>query len=144
MPYTCVSESGQHWFRLWLVACSAPSLYRNQCSLIVNYTLRNKFQWNSNWNSIIFIQENAFEIIVCRNGGHFVQWEWVNTLRLRQNGRHFGGDIFKCIFFNENIWIPIRISLKFVPKGPINNIPGLVQIMASPSRRQAIIWTNDG
>ena len=31
---------------------------------------------------------------------------------------------------NENVWIPIKISLKFVPKGPINNIPALVQIMA--------------
>ena len=37
---------------------------------------------------------------------------------------------FKCIFLNENVWIPIKISLKFVPKGPINNIPALVQIMA--------------
>ena len=33
-------------------------------------------------------------------------------------------------FFNENVWTPIKISLKFVPKGPINNIPALVQIMA--------------
>ena len=32
--------------------------------------------------------------------------------------------------FYENIWIPIKISLKFVPKGSINNIPALVQIMA--------------
>ena len=31
---------------------------------------------------------------------------------------------------NENVWILIKISLKFVPKGPINNIPALVQIMA--------------
>ena len=31
---------------------------------------------------------------------------------------------------NENVWIPNIISLKFVPKGPINNIPSLVQIMA--------------
>ena len=53
-----------------------------------------------------------------------------NTLRPRQNGRHFADDIFKCIFVNENLWIPIKISLKFVPKGPINNIPALVQIMA--------------
>ena len=36
----------------------------------------------------------------------------------------------KCIFMNEIVWIPIKISLKFVPKGPINNIPALVQIMA--------------
>ena len=52
------------------------------------------------------------------------------TLRSRQNGRHFADDIFKCIFVNENVWIPIEISLKFVPTGPINNIPALVQIMA--------------
>ena len=54
----------------------------------------------------------------------------VNTLRPRQNGRHFADAIFKCIFLNENIWIPIKKSLKFVPKGPINNTPSLVQIMA--------------
>ena len=50
--------------------------------------------------------------------------------RPRQNGRHFADDIFKCIFLNENVWIPIKIPMKFVPKGPINNIPALVQIMA--------------
>ena len=55
---------------------------------------------------------------------------WVNTLRPRQNGRHFADDIFKWIFLNENVWIPIEISLKFAPQGPINNIPALVQIMA--------------
>ena len=54
----------------------------------------------------------------------------VNTLRPTRNGRHFADDIFKCIFLYENVWIPIKISLKFVPKGPINNIPALVQIMA--------------
>ena len=53
-----------------------------------------------------------------------------DTLRPRQNGRHFADDIFKCIFLNENVWISIGISLKFVPKDPINNIPALVQIMA--------------
>ena len=54
----------------------------------------------------------------------------INTLRPRQNGRHFADDIFKCILLNENVWIPNKISMKFVPKGPINNIPSLVQIMA--------------
>ena len=39
----------------------------------------------------------------------------VNTLRPRQN---------------ENVWTWPKISLKFVPKGQINNIPALVQIMA--------------
>ena len=59
-----------------------------------------------------------------------VLWHPLNTLRPRQNGRHFADDIFKCIFLNENVWISLQISLKFVPKGPINNIPALVQIMA--------------
>ena len=54
----------------------------------------------------------------------------LNTLRPGQNGRHFADAIFKCIFLNKNVSIPIKISLKFVPKGPINNIPALVQIMA--------------
>ena len=58
------------------------------------------------------------------------QPQWVNTLGPRQNGRHFADDIFKCIFLNENVRILIKISLRFVPKGPINNIPSLVQIMA--------------
>ena len=56
--------------------------------------------------------------------------QWVNTLRPRENGRHFADDIFKCIFFNENAWISLRISLKFVPKVRINNILALVQKMA--------------
>ena len=54
----------------------------------------------------------------------------INTLRPRQNGRHFGDDTLNRIFLNENVRISIKISLKFAPKGPINNIPSLVQIMA--------------
>ena len=54
----------------------------------------------------------------------------INTLRPRQNGHHLPDDILKWIFLNENVWISIKISLKFFPKGPINNIPALVQIMA--------------
>ena len=38
--------------------------------------------------------------------------------------------IFKCTFLNEKECISIKISLKFVPRGQINNIPSLVQIMA--------------
>ena len=53
-----------------------------------------------------------------------------NTLRLRQNGCHFADNLFKGIFLNENIWNSIKISLKFNPKGPIDNIPALVHKMA--------------
>ena len=53
-----------------------------------------------------------------------------NTLRARQNGRHFADDPFKRIFLNETLSISIKISPNFVPKGPINTIPSLVQTMA--------------
>ena len=53
-----------------------------------------------------------------------------STLRPRQNGGHFPDDILRCIFWNENVWISIKISPKSVPEGPNNNIPALVQIMA--------------
>ena len=48
----------------------------------------------------------------------------------RMDWRHFAADIYKRIFLNENIWIPIKISLTFIPNGPFNNIPVLVKIMA--------------
>ena len=57
-------------------------------------------------------------------------YDTFNTLRPRQHGRHFADDTCTRIFLNENVIISIKISLKFVPKGPISNIPALVQIMA--------------
>ena len=39
-------------------------------------------------------------------------------------------DIFKCIFLNLNVKILIKISLKLVPRGSIDNKPALVQLMA--------------
>ena len=72
-------------------------------------------------------------------------FQYVSTLRPRQNGRHFADDNFESIFSNENVRIYIEISLKFVPKGPINNIPALVKIMAwrRPCDKPCIIWIND-
>ena len=63
---------------------------------------------------------------------HPTSWLGWRLLKLRSltHEQHFADDIFKRIFFNENVKISIRISLNFVPKGPINNNPALVQIMA--------------
>ena len=61
----------------------------------------------------------------------FTRMHNVTTLMLGQNGRHFPDDIFSNAFsWMKKLWISVIISLKFVPKGPINNIPALVQIMA--------------
>ena len=66
-----------------------------------------------------------------------------NKLRLRQNGHHFPDNTFKWIFVNEKVWISIKISLKYIPSGPINNIPISLWIMAwcqpimAPNSRRA-------
>ena len=39
-------------------------------------------------------------------------------------------DIFNCILLNENDIIHIHISVKYVPRNPINNKPAMVQVMA--------------
>ena len=53
----------------------------------------------------------------------------VNSFSSEQNRRYFADDIFKFIFLNEKFCILIRISLKFVHKGPVDNNPELVKIM---------------
>ena len=70
----------------------------------------------------------VIESSLCNSFEH--QFNCINTLRPRQNGCHLADDTFKRIFLNENVRISIKISLKFVPKGPIINNPALVQIMA--------------
>ena len=57
----------------------APIHYLNQCWNIVNWTLRNKLQWNFNCNSNIFIEENMVSNVV-----HFISasmwWELCSTI----------------------------------------------------------------
>ena len=52
-------------------------------------------------------------------------WSWDKMATISQT-------MFSNAFFllNENVWILLKISLKFVPKDRINIIPSLVQIMA--------------
>ena len=63
---------------------------------------------------------------------HYPYYEMIsiNTLKPRQNGQHFVDAIFKYIFFNENVWTSIIISLELVPRSQIDNIQALVQIIA--------------
>ena len=55
----------------WCLFVAKPLPY--QCWLIVNWTPGNIIQWKWILNSIIFIQENAFEIVVHQSGSRFVQ-----------------------------------------------------------------------
>ena len=110
------------------------------CSLVDNTRISDAVWGNTFY--VTLISENGNETV--QKGSHQdigrISWYVVlshsdkkymyQLIEAETNGRHFADDIFKCIFMNENVWIPIKIPLKFVPKGPINNIPALVQIMA--------------
>ena len=72
--------------------------------------------------------ENVWVFFVCVFLSSHNRW-MLNKLRQRQNGGRFADDILDCVLLNENVWNSIKISLKFLPKGPINNIPSLVPIM---------------
>ena len=80
-------------------------------------------------HKVPFENKSALTFTICH---HWVRYrrKTINSLRPRQNRRHFADDILKCVFLNENEWISLRISLKFVSKVRINNIPSLFQIMA--------------
>ena len=80
-----------------------------------------------------------------QNGSHSVHasvCKWIKLIMViyfmsliylwwRQNSRHFRDDNFKFqVHFIENFWISNQISLRYFPQGLIDNMPGLVQIMA--------------
>ena len=75
---------------------------------------------NLHWNSSVF-----------KSSGLSVIYKQPNCKELNHWGRDkMAAILSKCIFLTENVWISINITLKFVPKGPIESIPSLVQIMA--------------
>ena len=65
-------------------------------------------------------------MVWCWANGWFVTRLYFDSSLPGQNGRHFADDIFRSIFMNEKFCILIKISLKFVSKGPIDNNPSLV------------------
>ena len=113
-----------------------PGIYSVNCKLFEDWGLL--LVTEINWSSIgiwawmsNYIHVKQWYAVTGPYPANFngVSVEPLNTLKPRQNGRHFADDTFKCIVLNENVWIPITIWLGFVPKGSINNIPALVQIM---------------
>ena len=134
--------------------CLAPSAYIHLmlfCDLCDNHNIINLYYlyeiyiyvnkiWNLKKSNLIslssanrYSRHLTFRDMMCLMQ---VQWmpplgiHFINLSPFGQNGRHFADDIFRCIFMNEKLCILMKIWLKFVPKGPIDNNPALVQIMA--------------
>ena len=126
----------------------APTHHLNQRWLIFNCTIRNKIQCDLNQNMSFLWRNCNWECLqksfpFCSGINVLTHWGRDKMAAI------FPDDIFKCIFLNENTWIPIKISLKFVLKGPINNIPALVQIIAwrlpgdKPLSEPMLVWFTD-
>ena len=54
----------------------------------------------------------------------------VTHLPLDKMAANLADNIFRCIFMNEKFCFSIWISLKFVPRGQIDNWSALIQVMA--------------
>ena len=52
---------------------------------------------------------------------------------------NFADNIFKCIFFNENVLISIKSLLLIIPEGPINNILALVPKMVGADQYMPLL-----
>ena len=87
--------------------------------------------------SMLGLGKMKFEEIQERSGNEVK----VNSSLPGQNGCHFPEDILKCIFVNEKFCISLRISLKFLPKGPIDKVSIGSGNSLVPNWQQAITWT---
>ena len=136
-----------------------PSHYLNQCWVIVNWTLRNKFQWNINQNTKLFIHEKASENIVCKmtailsrgdelsakpGRGHYLNQWWpnlltligitrlheVNSLAPGKFGWNFGHVIFKQILVIDGWGISYEVAQIWMSLDFTEDQSTLVQVMA--------------
>ena len=128
----------------WVLGSSFTSCVAWSAQAVIwNWSLRNKLQWNFNRNSCIFIKKIYLKMLcgkrrpfclglnvlnlccvllqigLCYGQPPVHVCTIINTSRPSRNRHHFADDIFKCIFL-------MKISQKFIPKGPITNIPSLV------------------
>ena len=100
--------------RVMVFCLMAQIWHLNQYWLFMSRVLQHSYKRHSTENFHKSNHYNEYEICTSKIKATILRGQWVSSLRPRKNGRHFADDIFKCIFLNENIWIPIKISMKFV------------------------------
>ena len=82
---------------------TAPSHYLNQWWNIVNWTLRNKLQWNLNRNSNIFIQENASENVIWKMAAMLSRPQCVKSLDPGRKKKQQVNFHRRRVYLTENI-----------------------------------------
>ena len=88
--------------------------------------IESKSLWaNGSFSTVVFVVNRSQLSAWGINHIHFL-----THLLLDKMATILTDDNVKCIYLNENDRILIRISLKFVPRKPVDNKPALVKIMA--------------
>ena len=125
MSYRIFKQGPGPWFNIKMSSYQYRKSHCGDKTILLSSYLHNGISCFINDVAVIW-----YRYCITNETHCWPKYRLLNTLRPRQNGRHFADDIFKRIFFNENVWILLKISLKFVSKGPINKIQALFQIMA--------------
>ena len=113
---------GNHWWPVnfshrWPVTRKMFSLFHDQLpDDHLSIPQKARQAWLNPYNIKAVLKERLYKRIL-------------NTLGPRQNGRLFTDDSVNWILLNENVWISIKISLKFVSRDTNNYFPALAQIM---------------
>ena len=118
----CITELGHQGFRKCLAAWSVLSHCQTQRWILVNWTHRDKFQWNSKPYSQVFSEENAIENVVCYKSAILFSGHWGSigsSMKCREISfvmdivlfclTHWGRDkmaaIFQKTFWNAFPWM---------------------------------------
>ena len=124
--YTFLSQNGASWdiclmhCGMWEVSVFCLILVSWPLVWYISRVIRILYMYIYEWYNELYLVCG----MKCSNhAGNFWGWDKMSAI--------FQMIFWKQIFFNENVWNSIKISLKFVSHGQLNNIPALVQIMAS-------------
>ena len=98
------------WINSWVNNCEAGDLRRYRAHYDATVM---KFSHALTATFSVHIQNRVMI-------NQIIQWP-------RQCGKLITQDIFSCIFFNENLWVWLQFSLKFVPISPIDQKLKLAQ-----------------
>ena len=108
-----------------------------KCWNIVNWTPRNIYQWNFNRNSYNFIQENAFENVVCEMASICLG---LNLLTHVNTILHQAVDII-IEFIHVYQRLPIYSIWCVLQKTPLDNIPNTFKTLIDvPCVDKSVSW----
>ena len=122
-------KSGSTLAQVMACCLTAPSHYLNQCRLIISTVLWHSSKGNFTRDNSAINHWNYLENEVPKISFKFPRGQWVNKLRPTK-WPPLCKQYFENYFLGKKIYISIKISLKFVPKGPIDIESALVQAVA--------------